>query len=41
MSLPSVGLDDTAMSYKFIHKFSGEQVADEQTLGEAGLHRMV
>ncbi len=37
MSLPSAGPDGQPMSYKFIHKSSGRQIADEQTLGEAGV----
>lgn len=37
MSLPAVGPDGQQMSYKFVHKSSGRQIADEQTLGEAGV----
>ncbi len=37
MSLPAVGPDGQPMSYKFVHKSSGRQIADEQTLGEAGV----
>ena len=35
MSLPSTGPDGQPMSYKFHHKASGRQLADEQTLAEA------
>ncbi len=37
MSLPSTGPDGQPMSYKFIHKSSGKQIADEQTLAESGV----
>ncbi len=37
MSMPSVGPDGQAMSYKFVHKSSGRQIADEQTLADAGV----
>ncbi len=37
MNLPSEGPDGQPMSYKFVHKSSGRQIADEQTLGEAGI----
>ena len=35
MSLPSSGPDGQPMSYKFVHKSSGRQIADEQTLADA------
>ena len=35
MNLPTVGPDGAPMSYKFHHKASGKQLADEQTLIEA------
>lgn len=35
MNLPSVGPDGQPMSYKFIHKVSGKQLTDDQTLNEA------
>lgn len=37
MSLPVTGPDGQPLSYKFHHKASGKQLADEQTLGEAGV----
>ena len=37
MSLPSAGPDGQPMSYKFVHKSSGRQIADEQTLAESGV----
>jgi len=37
MNLPSTGPDGQPMSYKFVHKSSGKQIADEQTLGDAGV----
>jgi len=37
MSLPAVGPDGQQMSYKFVHKSSGRQIAEEQTLGDAGV----
>jgi len=35
MSLPTTGPDGQPMSYKFQHKASGMQLADEQTLADA------
>ncbi len=35
MSLPSTGPDGAALSYKLIHKASGKQLADDQTLADA------
>ncbi len=35
MNLPSTGPDGQPMSYKFVHKSSGRQIADEQTLADA------
>ena len=35
--LPSVGPDGNPISYKFIHKVSGRQLLEEQTLAEAGV----
>lgn len=37
MKLPVTGLDANTISYKFIHKASGKQLTDEQTLGESGV----
>ncbi len=35
MELPVVGPDGNPINYKFIHKASGKQLTDEQTLQEA------
>ncbi|MFP3905029.1 MAG: EsaB/YukD family protein [Armatimonadota bacterium] len=35
MNLPTTGPDGQPMSYKFHHKASGKQLADEQTLSDA------
>jgi len=37
MNLPTVGSDGQPMVYKFHHKRSGQQLKDEQTLGEASV----
>lgn len=37
MELPLTGPDGNPISYKFIHKASGKQLTDEQTLEEAGV----
>lgn len=37
MELPITGPDGNPISYKFIHKASGKQLTDEQTLEEAGV----
>jgi hypothetical protein len=37
MNLPSVGHDGQPLSYKFHHKRSGRQIADDETLVEAGV----
>lgn len=37
MRLPMVGPDGAPMSYKFIHKVTGRQLSETQTLGEAGI----
>jgi len=37
MNLPRTGPDGQPMSYKFHHKASGKQLADEQTLAVAGV----
>ena len=37
IKLPSVGLDGNPISYKFIHKVTGRQLLESQTLGEAGI----
>lgn len=37
MNLPATGPDGQPMSYKFIHKASGKQLSDEQTLAEANV----
>ena len=38
MNLPVNGPDGQPMSYKFIHKASGKQLTDDQTLGEAEIN---
>lgn len=38
MELPSVGPDGQPLSYKFHHKQTGRQVADHETLEQAGVH---
>ncbi len=35
MKLPATGPDGQPMSYKFHHKASGKQLADDQTLADA------
>lgn len=37
MNLPTTGPDGQPMSYKFHHKASGKQLADEQTLADANV----
>ena len=37
MNLPTTGPDGQPMSYKFHHKASGRQLADEETLSQAGV----
>lgn len=37
MKLPAVGPDGSPISYKFIHKVSGRQLLEAQTLAEAGI----
>lgn len=37
IKLPSVGPDGNPISYKFIHKVSGRQLLEMQTLSEAGV----
>jgi WXG100 protein secretion system (Wss), protein YukD len=37
MNLPSVGHDGQPLSYKFHHKRTGRQLADDETLVEAGV----
>ena len=37
IKLPSVGPDGNPISYKFIHKVTGKQLLETQTLGEAGI----
>jgi len=37
MRLPAVGPDGSPISYKFIHKVSGRQLLEAQTLAEAGI----
>jgi WXG100 protein secretion system (Wss), protein YukD len=39
MELPVSGPDGQPLSYKFHHKQSGRQVADEETLEEAGVRQ--
>ena len=38
MNLPVNGPDGQPMSYKFIHKASGKQLTDDQTLSEAEIN---
>ena len=38
MGLPVVGPDGGPLSYRFHHKASGRQLADNVTLAEAGVH---
>ena len=38
IKLPSVGPDGNPISYKFIHKVSGKQLLETQTLAEANIH---
>lgn len=35
MNLPATGPDGMPISYKFVHKASGRQLSDDQTLSEA------
>jgi hypothetical protein len=37
MEMPAVGPDGVPLSYKFHHKRTGRQVADEETLPQAGV----
>ena len=37
INLPAVGPDGNPISYKFIHKLTGRQLLESQTLGEAGV----
>jgi hypothetical protein len=37
IKLPSVGPDGNPISYKFIHKVTGKQLLEQQTLAEAGV----
>ncbi len=37
MSLPTKGPDGQPMRYKFVNKSSGREIADEQTLADAGV----
>ena len=37
IKLPSVGPDGNPISYKFIHKVTGRQLLEAQTLAEAGI----
>ena len=37
MNLPATSPDGQPMSYKFHHKASGKQLADDQTLADAGV----
>ncbi|MGE5417191.1 MAG: EsaB/YukD family protein [Acidobacteriota bacterium] len=37
MNLPAMGPDGQPISYKFIHKASGRQLMDEQTLADASV----
>ena len=37
INLPAIGPDGNPISYKFIHKVSGRQLLETQTLAEAGV----
>lgn len=37
IKLPSVGPDGNPISYKFVHKVTGRQLLESQTLAEAGI----
>lgn len=37
MELPATGPDGQPMSYKFIHKTSGKQLSNDQTLSQANV----
>lgn len=37
INLPSMGPDGNPISYKFIHKLTGKQLLESQTLAEAGV----
>ncbi len=37
MNLPTTGPDGQPLSYKFHHKASGKQLADDQTLADSGV----
>jgi len=37
MNLPTTDPSGQPMSYKFVHKASGRQLTDEETLGQAGV----
>lgn len=37
IKLPSIGPDGNPISYKFIHKVSGRQLLDTQTLSDANI----
>jgi len=37
INLPAVGPDGNPISYKFIHKISGRQLLETQTLADAGV----
>jgi hypothetical protein len=39
MELPVAGPDGQPLSYKFHHKQSGRQIADDETLEEAGVRQ--
>ena len=37
IKLPAVGPDGNPISYKFVHKVSGRQLLESQTLAESGI----
>ncbi len=37
MNLPAVGPDGQPISYKFVHKASGKQISDDQSLSDANV----
>jgi len=38
IKLPAIGPDGNPISYKFIHKVSGKQLLETQTLADAGIN---
>jgi len=38
IKLPAIGPDGNPISYKFVHKVSGKQLLETQTLADAGIN---